>query len=122
VSIATGGGVGHRYHVPTCFLPPMLTPPTRLRLQNIIERIADSAPVSLQERIYVQKFADRDPTVGSWLRRARRRQLQGEPGGGLDGFLAAMDLGEVGAEGAFDPRRDDLGEWFSGAPNWLRRS
>jgi hypothetical protein len=100
----------------------MLTPPTRLRLQNIIERIADSAPVSLQERIYVQKFADRDPTVGSWLRRARRRQLQGEPRGGLDGFLAAMDLGEVGAEGAFDPRRDDLGEWFSGAPNWLRRS
>ncbi|MCS5699265.1 hypothetical protein NZK32_09465 [Cyanobium sp. FGCU-52] len=100
----------------------MLTPPTRLRLQNIIERIAESAPVSLQERIYVQKFADRDPTVGSWLRRARRRQLQGEPAGGLDSFLAAMDLGEVGSDGAFDPRRDDLGDWFSGAPNWLRRS
>ena len=122
MSIATGGREGHRYHVPTRYEPPMLTPPTRLRLQNIIERIAESAPVSLQERIYVQKFADRDPTVCSWLRRARRRQLQGEPAGGLDGFLAAMDLGEVGGDGTFDPRRDDLGDWFSGAPNWLRRS
>lgn len=100
----------------------MLTPTTRLRLQDIIRRLAQSAPVSLQERIYVQKFADRDPTVWSWLRRARRQQLEGPPAAGLDDFLARMDLGEVGPEGAFDPRRDDLGEWFSGAPGWLRRS
>lgn len=100
----------------------MLTPTTRLRLQDIIQRIARSAPVSLQDRIYVQKFADRDPTVWSWLRRARRRQQEGTPAAGLDDFLAQMDLGEVGPEGAFDPRRDDLGEWFGGAPNWLRRS
>ena len=72
--------------------------------------------------INVQKFADRDPTVWSWLRRARRAQVQGTPREGLDRFLAQMDLGEVGPEGAFDPRRDDLGEWFSGAPGWLRRS
>lgn len=100
----------------------MLTPRTRLRLQEIIERIANSEPVTLQERIYVQKFADRDPTVWSWLRRARRRQLEGVPKDGLDRFLAQMDLGEVGPDGAFDPRRDDLGDWFSGAPSWLRRS
>ncbi len=100
----------------------MLTPKTRLRLQEIIGRIADGRSVSLQERIYVQKFADRDPTVWSWLRRARRQQQEGAPREGLDSFLAQMDLGEVGPEGAFDPRRDDLGDWFSGAPNWLRRS
>jgi hypothetical protein len=100
----------------------MLTPKTRLRLQEIIGRIADSKPVTLQERIYVQKFADRDPSVWSWLRRARRRQQEGQPAAGLDGFLAAMDLGEVGPRGAFDPRQDDLGDWFSGAPAWLRRS
>ncbi len=100
----------------------MLTPRTRLKLQEIIERIANGEPVNLQERIYVQKFADRDPSVWSWLRKARRRQLEGVPREGLDCFLAQMDLGEVGPEGAFDPRRDDLGEWFSGAPGWLRRS
>jgi hypothetical protein len=101
----------------------MLTPSTRLRLQAIINRIADSQPVSLQERILVQKYADRDPTVWSWLRRARRQQQQRlTPRDGLDGFLAQMDLGEPGPQGAFDPRRDDLGDWFSGAPEWLRRS
>ena len=57
----------------------MLTPTTRLRLQEIIGRIADSRPVSLHERIYVQKFADRDASVWSWLRRAQRTQRRGEP-------------------------------------------
>ena len=100
----------------------MLTPSTRLRLQAIIHRIADSQPVSLQERILVQKYADRDPTVWTWLRRARRQQQCITPRDGLDGFLAQMDLGEPGPDGVFDPRRDDLGDWFSGAPEWLRRS
>jgi hypothetical protein len=114
-----GGGLNLR--PPRCN-PSRLTPKTRLRLQEIINRIAAAEPVSLADRIYVQKFADRDPTVWSWLRRARRAQVQGTPREGLDRFLAQMDLGEVGPEGAFDPRRDDLGEWFSGAPGWLRRS
>lgn len=100
----------------------MLTPATRLRLQNIIERLAQSQSVSLQERIYVQKFADRDPSVGSWLRRALRRRIEGPPASGLDGFLASMDLGEPGPDGRFDQERDDLGDWFSGSPDWLRRS
>ncbi|MCP9915507.1 hypothetical protein [Cyanobium sp. ATX 6F1] len=55
----------------------MLTSATRLRLQAIIERIGNDHPVSLAERIYLQKFADRDQSVASWLRRARRRQLVG---------------------------------------------
>lgn len=101
---------------------PMLTPKTRLRLQEIIARIAASEPVSLAERIEVQKFADRDPRVWSWLRQARRRQLAGPPAEGLDDFLHRLDLGAVEPDGAFDPRRDDLGDWFSGAPGWVRRS
>ena len=101
----------------------MLTPKTRLRLEGIIRRIATAEPVSLEERIYLQKFADRDSTVSSWLRRARRSQLAGErPADSLDSLLADLDLGEVGPHGRFNPGRDDLGDWFSGAPGWLRRS
>ena len=92
----------------------MLTPNTRLRLQEIIGRIAESNPVSLQERIYVQKFADRDASVWSWLRRAQRQQRLGTPAPGLDQFLAEMDLGEPSQARDFDPRRDDLGDWFTG--------
>lgn len=100
----------------------MLTPSTRLRLQDIIDRIADSRPISLSERIYVQKFADRDASVWSWLRRAQRQQRRGEPETDLERFMLPLDLGEPSDVSGFDPGRDDLGDWFSGAPNWLRRS
>ena len=100
----------------------MLTPSTRLRLQDIIGRISDSQPISLSERIYVQKFADRDASVWSWLRRAQRTQQRGEPDTELERFMVQMDLGESSDSRPFNPNRDDLGDWFSGAPNWLRRS
>jgi hypothetical protein len=99
----------------------MLSTSTRLRLQEILQRIGTGAPVSLSERVYVQKFADRDATVASWLRRARRRQL-GQPGDGIDRLLAALDLGPAEPDEGFRADDDDLGEWFSGAPPWLRRS
>ncbi|MFN9646252.1 MAG: hypothetical protein ACK6BG_14295 [Cyanobacteriota bacterium] len=100
----------------------MLTPSTRLRLQGIIKRIANAEPVSLAERITVQKFADRDPSVWGWLKQAQRQQREGAPQAGLDRFLADMNIGEIGSQGAFDPNNEDLGDWFSGAPSWLRRS
>jgi hypothetical protein len=99
----------------------MLTTNTRLRLQEILERIASGAPVSLCERVYLQKFADRDATVASWLRRARRRQL-GQAEHPIDRLLADLDLGPSEPDEGFDPGNDDLGDWFRGAPPWLRRS
>ena len=52
----------------------MLTSNTRLKLQGILRRIAHQEEVGLSDRIYVQKFADHDATVASWLRTARRLQ------------------------------------------------
>ncbi len=100
----------------------MLTPSTRLRLQDIIKRIRLQRSVSLQERIYVQKFADRDPGVASWLRRAQRSASLGVGADGLDRFLAELDLGETDPSQTFRPESDDLGDWFGGAPHWLKRS
>ncbi len=100
----------------------MLRSATRLRLQAIIERIGNDQPVSLGERIYLQKFADRDQSVASWLRRARRRQLVGDPQAGLDRLLADVDLGELEPGNPHSDDPGDIGEWFSGAPGWLRRS
>ena len=100
----------------------MLTPSTRLRLQDIIGRIADSQPISLSERIYVQKFADSDAIVWSWLRRAQRKQRRGEPQTDLERFMVQMELEEPSHSRGFYPSREDLGDWFSGAPSWLKRS
>lgn len=107
----------------------MLTPTTRLRLQEIIDRIGNDSTVSLADRIYLQKFADRDASVASWLRRARRQQLQlttplcsTPPLTGLDRLMADLDLGEADPSPPYNPDEGDLGEWFGGAPGWLRRS
>ena len=96
----------------------MLTTATRLRIQDILRRVAQGQSVSLQERIYVNKFAERDRTVNGWVSRARRMQLQQAPAKGLDGFLADLDLG---SEEEGDRYRGDLGDWFGNASPWLRR-
>ena len=96
----------------------MLTTATRLRIQDILRRVAQGQSVSLQDRIYVNKFAEHDRTVNSWVNRARRMQLQQAPSKGLDGFLTDLDLG---SEEEGDQYRGDLGDWFGNASPWLRR-
>ena len=97
----------------------MITTTTRLRLQNICARIAQGESVSLTERVYLQKFAERDRSVLSWLNRAQRKQQQGAVTG-LDKLLIDMDLGNYDP-GDMHRRGDDLGEWFGHANPWLRR-
>ena len=99
----------------------MLSPHLRLKLQSIARRIAAGEEVSLQERITIQKHADHHPTVRSWLQRAQRRR-QGPPANAIDRLLGDLDLGPVDPSERFDPGQDDLGDWFGGAPTWLRRS
>jgi hypothetical protein len=101
----------------------MLNPRIRLHLQEILRRLAVGHAVTLQERITLQKYADRNPTVWSWLRQAQRQQRRGgRRSGGLSGFLEDMNLGAVDPDEGHDPRRGDLGDWFGGAPEWVRRS
>jgi hypothetical protein len=105
----------------------MLTPSTRLRLRAILDRIGADQPVTLQERIYVQKFADRDQGVAAWLREARQRQRQHAPQpaparDGIDALLEQMRLGPADPESAYRPGEDDIEGWLGGAPGWLRRS
>ena len=97
----------------------MLTTSTRLKLQNICAQMAQGASITLQDRVYLQKFADRDRTVNSWLRRAQRHRQNGSQKG-LDGLIADLDLGsdDPGDQPESD---DDLGDWFSNASPWLRR-
>ena len=100
----------------------MLSTSTRLRLNKILERIANDLPVSLSERVYLHKYADRDQTVASWLHKARRLQQNKKPEDGIDQLLGDLELGSVDPERAYKPEEDDLSDWFRGAPSWLGRS
>jgi hypothetical protein len=100
----------------------MLTPATRLWLMEILERIGNDEPVSLQERIDLQKFADHDQSVAGWLRQARRRRHKASGGDGIDRFLDALNLGSGEPDDNYRAGEDDIEGWFGGAPGWLRRS
>ena len=100
----------------------MLTTSTRVRIQEILIRISNGNKVTLEERIYINKFASRNQNVSSWLRKAshiQRNKLSKNP---IDELLNGLDLCSSDPHSTYNPNRDDLGEWFSGAPSWVRRS
>ena len=99
----------------------MLTTSTRLKLQSILRRLAEGSSISLSERVYLQKFADCDRSVSSWLRQARRQQLAGGCRSGVDSLLDDLNIGSAEPDQQHRPGADDLGDWFGGAEPWLRR-
>tara|TARA_B100000925_G_scaffold223986_1_gene172570 strand:- start:161 stop:463 length:303 start_codon:yes stop_codon:yes gene_type:complete len=99
----------------------MLTTSTRLKLQSILRRLSEGSSISLSERVYLQKFADCDRSVSSWLRQARRQQLAGGGRSGVDSLLDDLNIGSAEPDQQHRPGADDLGDWFGGAEPWLRR-
>jgi len=102
---------------------PMLSTTTRLKLQDILTRLSRNELVSLEERILIQKYADRNSTVWQWLRKARSIQARGHlDQQSVGGFMQQMNLPGQTSEDHFNGSQDDLGEWFQGSPQWVRRS
>ena len=102
----------------------MLTTSSRLRIQEILSRLAMGDQVTLEERIYINKYATRDQNVSNWLRKAssiQRNKHISDPNP-IDELLNGLDLCSEEPHSAYNPDQDDLGEWFSGAPSWIRRS
>ncbi len=100
----------------------MLTTTSRLRIQEILTRISMGKQVTLEERIYINKYATRNQNVSSWLRKASRIQRQEKVNNQIDELLNGLDLSADEPHVTYNPDHDDLGEWFSGAPSWIRRS
>ncbi len=100
----------------------MLKASTRIRIQDILTRIALGNRVTLEERIYINKYASDNQNVSSWLRKAKRVQRNKNSANQIDKLLNGMDLCSSEPHSAYNPNLDDLGEWFSGAPSWIRRS
>ncbi len=100
----------------------MLSTTSRLRIQNILKRLADGDKVTLSERIYIKKHSERDPSIASWLKRATRLQQKHDSSNQIDSLIHNLDLGSSEPNSSFNPEIDDLGDWFQGAPSWLGRS
>ena len=100
----------------------MLTTSSRLRIQEILSRLAMGDQVTLEERIYINKYATKNQNVSTWLKRASRIQRNQHKSDPIDELLNGLDLCSEEPNSTYNPKQDDLGEWFSGAPSWIRRS
>ncbi len=100
----------------------MLTTSSRLRIQEILTRLSMGNQVTLEERIYISKYATKYQSVSSWLRKASRIQRNQPISNSIDNLLSGLDLISDEPHSTYNPNHDDLGEWFSGSPSWIRRS
>ena len=101
----------------------LLSNQKRQKIQGIIQRIAQDKSITLEERIYVEKFALHNSTISLWLKKANRIRRNGlKNNGGIDTLLQSLGIDGVDKESHFNPNEDDISDWFGGAPDWLRRS
>ncbi len=100
----------------------MVSTSSRLRIQEILSRLAKGDVVNLQERIYLNKYASRDHNVALWLRKASNLQQNKSSSNPIDKLIEDLNLCESDPNSIYNPDHDELGDWFSGAPSWLRRS
>ncbi len=100
----------------------MLTTSSRLRIQEILTRLSMGNEVTLEERIYINKFAKKYQNVSSWLRKASFIQRKQPITNSIDQLLNGLDLIPSEPDSTYNPNVDDLGEWFTGSPSWIRRS
>ena len=101
----------------------LLSNQKRLKIQNIIKRISLDNEVSLEERIYVEKYAKHSPLISLWLKKAnsiRRHGLQSNES--INGLLQSLGIDCLDGEDHFDPNKDDISDWFGGSPDWIKRS
>ena len=100
-----------------------LTTQTRQQIRDIIKKISQDEQVSLEERIYVEKFAKHNSTIWSWLKKANSLRRYGKQNAdGINGLIQTLCLDGLETENHFDPLNDDIADWFSGSPDWVRRS
>lgn len=73
----------------------MLSNKDRQKINNILDRIEANETVSLNEMIFVEKYAKANRHVYEMLRVARRRSINGvPPQESLDGLLDRMNIGD----------------------------
>ena len=100
----------------------MLSTSSRLRIENILKSLANNQEVTLQERIFINKFADNDQSVASWLRKAKQIQTVNSNNDSIDDLINDLGIGSTEPHTSYDPDQEDLGDWFKGAPSWVSRS
>ena len=102
----------------------MLSNKDRQKITEILDRIEYNQEVSLNEMIFVEKYAKANRHVYEMLKIARRRSIQGIPDqNSLDGLLDKMNLGDPDpANHITGPMSvDELADFFHNDNDHMRR-
>ena len=101
----------------------LLSNQKRLKIQEIIRRISLDKEVSLEERIFIEKYEKHSSMISLWLRKAnsiRRHGLQSKDS--INGLLQSLGIDSLDRENHFNPDKDDISDWFGDSPDWIKRS
>ena len=101
----------------------MLSTETRLRIEEICNRIENHEEVSFEDMTWLQKWSNHNRIANRMLNQARRVAAMGKPAGGsLDELLNDLDLGDPDPSNWLQGPQNpvDLGLWFTRDedPNW----
>tara|TARA_Y100001978_G_scaffold66650_1_gene59823 strand:- start:129 stop:437 length:309 start_codon:yes stop_codon:yes gene_type:complete len=100
-----------------------LSTQTREKIQDIIKRISINEEITLQERIFVKNHAKNSSSISACLKMANSIRRHGDQNQkSINGLIQSLALDGLELENEFNPKNDDIYEWFNGAPEWLRRS
>ena len=101
----------------------LLSNQKRLKIQEIIKRISLDKKVSLQERIFVEKYAKHSSLISLWLKKANSIRRHGpQSKGSINGLLQSLGIDGLDKESHFNPDQDDISDWFGDSPDWIKRS
>ena len=92
-------------------------------IKNIILKISKNESVNLNERIILQGYINKHSDIFHLMKKAQfTRRFTKEKIENLTKFMADLSLDGTLQEEHFNPRKDNIEEWFINAPKWLRRS
>ena len=93
------------------------------KIEVLINRMKEGLPISLEERIFLQKEAESDHSIYFSLQMAqtslRHKDSQSDC---ISMLLQSLNPDSLNIENHFNPNHENIEDWFMGTPKWLRRS
>ena len=95
----------------------------KTKIDILINRITDGSHMSLEERIFLQKEAENDSSIYYSLKKAQSslRHKDSQPDY-INNLLQSINPDTLNIENHFNPKHENIEDWFMGTPKWLRRS
>ena len=93
------------------------------RANAIINKIANNISISFEERIFIERIANNNSAIYAQIKKAQaNRRLDKNKSNELTNLLGSLGLDGTFRNEYYDPSHQNICEWFSSAPEWLRRS